>query len=114
MTLNAAYGASGEYPPGSTAARQALERLEQERRNRAAQLIVLERPDGEHSDDTTLAQVDTLRRTLEEVEEALRRLDRGHYGLCEGCGKPIPEGRLEILPYARFCVLCQQRQRGRA
>ncbi|SEG77119.1 dksA/traR C4-type zinc finger [Thermomonospora echinospora] len=114
MTANTVHGTSGEYSPGSTAARQARERLERERRNRAAQLIVLEGPDEGQPDETAPGRLDTLRRTLEEIEEALGRLEEGRYGLCEGCGKPIPEGRLEILPYARFCVVCQQRQRGRA
>jgi RNA polymerase-binding protein DksA len=47
---------------------------------------------------------------LEQVEEALARLDEGRYGLCENCGQQIPPGRLEILPYATLCVSCQSQQ----
>ena len=41
---------------------------------------------------------------LTEIEAALQRLDAGKYGLCEGCGQPISEARLEALPAARYCV----------
>jgi RNA polymerase-binding transcription factor DksA len=39
---------------------------------------------------------------LHEVEEAFRRLDEGTYGVCEVCGRPIPDERLEAIPTARF------------
>ena len=41
---------------------------------------------------------------LSEIEAALRRLDDGTYGLCEVCGKPIPDERLEANPTARFDI----------
>ena len=41
---------------------------------------------------------------LDDVEHALRRLDEGSYGICEACGKPIPEERLQALPATRFCL----------
>ena len=41
---------------------------------------------------------------LAEVHAALKRLDEGKYGLCEGCGQPISEGRLEAMPATRYCV----------
>ncbi len=44
---------------------------------------------------------------LQEIEDALKRIKNGTYGICEMCKKPIPKKRLEILPYARFCVSCQ-------
>ncbi|MBO0697795.1 MAG: TraR/DksA C4-type zinc finger protein [Zavarzinella sp.] len=45
---------------------------------------------------------------LMEVTDALGRIDRGTFGICENCGKPIPEGRLEVVPYARYCVPCTE------
>jgi RNA polymerase-binding transcription factor DksA len=42
-----------------------------------------------------------------EINAALERLDRGTYGICEQSGKPIPEIRLEALPFTRFTVECQ-------
>ena len=45
-----------------------------------------------------------LRETLEEVEAALARLEAGNYGLCQVCGKPIGEARLEAMPAARLCI----------
>ena len=44
---------------------------------------------------------------LDEIEGALERLDRGRYGLCVDCSKPIPRKRLEILPFARRCLPCE-------
>lgn len=45
-------------------------------------------------------------RLLYEVERALKRMDDGTYGICKKCGQPIDRARLEIAPYARFCVTC--------
>lgn len=49
-------------------------------------------------------------KTLKEVDAALARVDRGTYGICEGCEQPIPEARLRALPWARFCVQCTERR----
>lgn len=46
---------------------------------------------------------------LDEVEAAIERIERGTYGCCEGCQEPIALERLEIIPHARFCPECQQR-----
>jgi len=44
---------------------------------------------------------------LYEVEEALKRLESGTYGICELCEKSIAKARLEALPFARLCIHCQ-------
>lgn len=41
-----------------------------------------------------------------EIHAAKHRLERGEYGICEGCGELIDEARLEIRPMARRCVGC--------
>jgi RNA polymerase-binding transcription factor DksA len=45
-------------------------------------------------------------RTLKEIEEALRRVETRTYGICENCGKAIPQARLEMVPHTRYCVKC--------
>lgn len=52
------------------------------------------------------ALVRQVQRHLAEVEAALQRLEGGTYGLCERCGQPIAEARLEARPAARTCVSC--------
>lgn len=42
------------------------------------------------------------------VEEALDRLDSGGYGTCQYCERPIAAKRLRALPWARYCVECQE------
>lgn len=49
-----------------------------------------------------------LGRTLNEIEEALRRVRDGSYGACDRCAKAIGLKRLLALPYARFCLGCQE------
>ena len=51
-----------------------------------------------------LSILERVEAELVDVEHALRRLDDGTYGLCEACGKPISDDRLEAQPAARFCV----------
>jgi DnaK suppressor protein len=46
------------------------------------------------------------RQFMEEVTAALERIDKGTFGCCGECGKTIPVGRLEVLPYTRYCVEC--------
>lgn len=47
-------------------------------------------------------------RQLRMVEEALDRLDSGDYGVCLACDEPIAEKRLRALPWARYCVKCEE------
>jgi DnaK suppressor protein len=49
-------------------------------------------------------------RILEEIDEALERLEQGTYGICSACGRPIPEERLAAVPYATLCVEDKRRQ----
>jgi RNA polymerase-binding protein DksA len=49
---------------------------------------------------------------LGEIDAALKRIEDGTYGTCEGCGKPIGEDRLEAIPWTRFCI-DDARKRGR-
>ncbi|MFD7442850.1 TraR/DksA family transcriptional regulator [Streptomyces sp. NPDC059909] len=48
------------------------------------------------------------RMVLADVEAALERMDRGRYGICPRCTRPIPLRRLKIVPQARYCARCQQ------
>jgi DnaK suppressor protein len=47
------------------------------------------------------------RATVVEIDRALEKIDDGNYGLCEQCGQPIPDARLQALPYASLCVACK-------
>jgi DnaK suppressor protein len=49
------------------------------------------------------------RKLLEQIDDALRRMDAGTYGVCERCGERIEVERLEALPYARLCLECKRR-----
>ena len=44
---------------------------------------------------------------VEEIDDALRKIDRKYYGGCERCFQPIPKARLQALPFARLCVACK-------
>lgn len=54
-----------------------------------------------------LSLVSNEQEALYEIEEALKRLEQGTYGICEMCEKPIRKERLEAVPFARLCVQCQ-------
>lgn len=57
-------------------------------------------------EDIALSLVGNEENILGQIEAALSRLDRGSFGRCEDCGRPIGAERLEALPYASQCVQC--------
>ncbi|MES2705484.1 MAG: TraR/DksA C4-type zinc finger protein [Verrucomicrobiota bacterium] len=58
--------------------------------------------------DFALSLLSQEQDALYEIEEALKRVEAGTYGICEMSGKRIPQARLEALPFARFTIECQQ------
>ena len=54
-----------------------------------------------------LSLVSNEQEALYEIEEALKRLEGGTFGVCEMCEKLIRKERLDAVPFARFCVQCQ-------
>jgi len=57
-----------------------------------------------------LSLSDNERTRLQEVDEALDRIESGAYGICEECGEPIGMKRLEVRPVAKYCVPCKTQQ----
>ncbi len=106
----------------------ARERLEEMRGQIDRSILVLqgEHPSGRATTDspqdpadagTTLSETDRTEAALAAVQsqrrlvmDALVRIDRGVYGTCADCGKPIPEGRLDARPEAARCVGCQSKR----
>jgi len=52
---------------------------------------------------------DAEKQNLDKIEAALRKIEKGAYGRCESCQKIIPRLRLEVMPWARYCINCQAR-----
>jgi DnaK suppressor protein len=62
-----------------------------------------------YSQELSLDLIENERAALYEIEEALRRLEQGTYGVCEECDQPIARERLELLPYTRYCIQCARK-----
>jgi DnaK suppressor protein len=57
----------------------------------------------------TFGLLQNQEQALEEISEALERINRGSYGSCEECKQPIPRARLQALPATRYCVECARK-----
>jgi RNA polymerase-binding transcription factor DksA len=57
--------------------------------------------------DFALSLLSQEQDALYEIDQALKRIEMGTYGVCEMSGKAIPKARLEAIPFARFTVECQ-------
>ena len=56
-----------------------------------------------------LAIGESVEHVLQKVISALEKIDRGTYGRCDACGRPIKKARLKALPFATLCLECQGR-----
>lgn len=50
------------------------------------------------------------RKLLTLIDEALERVEKGEYGECINCGEPVSDKRLDAVPWARYCLKCQDLQ----
>lgn len=66
-----------------------------------------------YEQEFTLELLDSERKVLVEIEDALKRIEEGTFGICEGTGKPIERSRLEAIPWARYSVeYANQKEKG--
>jgi DnaK suppressor protein len=58
--------------------------------------------------EVAIRNLDRESKLLKEVEAALKRIEEGTFGVCLRCEEDIPEKRLKALPWAAYCVSCQE------
>jgi DnaK suppressor protein len=63
-----------------------------------------------YTKELLFSQSTSERNTLRLIEEALERIADGTYGMCVNCGQEIQIKRLEAIPWARYCIKCQELQ----
>jgi RNA polymerase-binding protein DksA len=64
--------------------------------------------------ELSLVLMENEQQILDQIGPALERIDRGTYGTCADCGRPIPAARLQALPYTARCVDCARRDQEQA
>ena len=107
--------------------RNMLEKKAQEVRNsmsaqKAAQVVArLDCPSDEgdlsqqHHEEWIFLNRNTIdMKLLREISDALQRIEQGTYAVCLECEEPISVKRLEAVPWARYCVACQEQIAARA
>jgi len=62
------------------------------------------------SEDINLRRLETHRGSLLKIDETLRKIREGSYGLCEDCGEEISAARLNVMPFAIYCKDCQEKR----
>jgi DnaK suppressor protein len=62
-----------------------------------------------YDQEFTLGLIENEQSTLELVNEALRRMAEGTFGLCAECSEPISKPRLQAIPYAKHCIQCARK-----
>jgi DnaK suppressor protein len=69
---------------------------------------IVDRANNSYNRELMFSLSDTERQLMLEVDKALERIDDGAYGRCSNCGTEIAEKRLEAVPWARYCIDCQE------
>jgi len=69
---------------------------------------IVDRANNSYNREFLFSLSDTERQLLILVDEAVGRMDAGTYGSCIHCGRAIGEKRLEAVPWARYCIDCQE------
>ena len=68
----------------------------------------LDRTQDASDRDYAMSNLERNSDRLREVRSALRRIDTGTFGICDGCDENISPKRLAAIPWAPFCIACQE------
>ena len=95
------------------------DRLAIPQRDSGGDIALADQHPADIASETEARELDVARQAMFQaklglIDEALRRLDRGAYGRCVVCGKPIPHERLELVPETPYCVEDAEREQARA
>lgn len=66
-----------------------------------------------YDQEFTLGLIENEQETLEQIQDALKRIDSGTFGRCQECSGPIAKPRLQALPYTRHCIECARKAENR-
>ena len=69
-----------------------------------------DKADSSYTKEFLLSLSDSERNQLLLIDEALQRLKKGEYAVCQTCGKEIGKKRLSVVPWAHYCIECQQKE----
>ena len=70
---------------------------------------ILDSVSEERSRELDMILTDREKKKLNQIDDALDRIEDATYGMCEECGVKIPKGRLKVMPFAKYCVECQEK-----
>ncbi|MCJ7682292.1 MAG: TraR/DksA family transcriptional regulator [Candidatus Aminicenantes bacterium] len=68
-----------------------------------------DKAESSYTKEFLLSLSDTEREQLVMIDEALKRLAAGRFGVCEDCGKEVSKKRLSALPWTPLCIECRQK-----
>ena len=57
-----------------------------------------------------LGLLENHEKSLQQINDALMRVEMGTFGICEMCDKPLPKARLKAMPHARLCLECKRQE----
>jgi len=70
---------------------------------------ILDLVSEERTRELDILLTDREKRKLHQIDDALDKIEDNTYGQCEECGTKIPKARLKVLPFAKHCVECQEK-----
>ncbi|HAV40961.1 MAG TPA: hypothetical protein DCW97_00915 [Acidobacteria bacterium] len=75
-------------------------------------LDVVDKAETSYTKEFLLGLTDSEREQLQQIDQALDRLEKGEYGHCQVCHKEIGKKRLQIIPWTPYCISCQEKIEG--
>jgi len=70
---------------------------------------ILDSVTEERTRELDMILTDREKKKLGQIDDAIDRIEDGSYGLCDECSVKIPKGRLKVVPFAKYCVECQEK-----
>ncbi|MDA8123275.1 MAG: TraR/DksA family transcriptional regulator [Deltaproteobacteria bacterium] len=70
---------------------------------------ILDSVTEERTRELDMILTDREKKKLGRIDDAIDRIEDGTYGLCDECSIKIPKGRLKVVPFAKYCVECQEK-----
>jgi len=68
-----------------------------------------DKAESSYTKEFLLSLSDTERNQLFMIDEALKRIQKCDYGICQMCGQKISKKRLDVVPWTPYCISCQEK-----